>query len=426
MSSIFDNDAEIGVLSILLKNPHMVYDLKGLKSYMFSSTPNKTLFSIIEDLALNNIVPEINLLLNVIKAKNLVDNCGGEKYLEYLINQDYKDSNLANFEKLVIDSYKARSVLKIGSQVPLMVEQADIDSVISSIRETLDNLSVTNGGESATSIKTVAKSAWDELIEKVKNPDKVVITSGFKKLDAITGGFSPGDVWVIAARPSMGKSALMCNSALYGAENGNPQLIFSLEMSRNILIYRLLSIKSGIPVFNIRMGLLNQSELDLLANTISYLKDLPIYIDTNFFSSIDYVISTARKFVKLYGIKVLHLDYIQLLVERGMYSTHELGQVSRMLKLFSNDVGIASVIYSQLNRDVERRDDKRPVLSDIRQSGNIEEDADLALFLYRDIIYNKNTKYKDQMELLIRKHRNGPVGVLMFKFDENTNRVLEG
>lgn len=393
---------------------------------MFSSTPNKTLFEIIEDLSINNLVPEFNLLVNTIKAKNLVDECGGEGYLDYLINQDYNSDNLNNFENLIINSYKARSILKVASQIPSMVnDKTEINNVISYVRESLDNLSTANGGESTSPINLLVKDAWDEIVERVKNPEKVTITTGFKKLDAVTGGFWPGDVWVIAARPSMGKSAFMCNTALLGAEKGYPQLLFSLEMGKNLLVYRLLSIKSGISVFNIRMGLLSQNELNLLADTISYIKDLPIYIDANYFSSIDYVISTARKHIKLYDIKVLHLDYIQLLVERGLYSTHELGQVSRMLKLFSNDTGITSLIYSQLNREVEKRDDKRPVLSDIRQSGNIEEDADLAVFLYRDVIYNKDTKHKDQLELLIRKHRNGPTGVLPTKFQEETNRIIE-
>jgi len=140
------------------------------------------------------------------------------------------------------------------------------------------------------------------------------------------------------------------------------------------------------------MGTINQEQLESVAKSLEYVQTLPIYIDDTYDISLPYVISTIRKYHKLYGIKVVHLDYIQLLAKRSADAVHDLGNISRAFKKLSNDLDITCVIYSQLNRGVESRDDKRPMLSDLRQSGNLEEDTDIAVFLYRDVIYNQNTK----------------------------------
>jgi replicative DNA helicase len=175
----------------------------------------------------------------------------------------------------------------------------------------------------------------------------------------------------------------------------------------------------------LRLANLTENQLTTVSNTIKEIKDYPIYIDTNFTSTPEYIVSTIRKYHKLYGIKVVHIDYLQLLVERDENSTNELGRLSRQIKLLSNSLGIATVSYSQLNRLVETRVDKRPILSDLRQSGNIEEDADVVIALYRDEVYNPETKYKGVIEFLIRKQRNGPTGVVTGLFDDVTNRIKD-
>ncbi len=229
------------------------------------------------------------------------------------------------------------------------------------------------------------------------------------------------DLWVVAGRPGMGKSAFMCNSVLSGV----PSLIFSLEMSKESLMYRLISMTSGVPIFNLRLGRLTQEELDKVADAVKELKNLPIYIDTTFMTSVDSVVSLTKKYNRLYGIKVVHLDYVQILADRSAEATHEIGRISRAMKNLAHDLNIASVVYSQLNRNVEAREDKRPMLADLRQSGNLEEDADVVTFLYRDEMYNPNTKFKHVLELLVKKQRNGPTGVVTTLFNDQTNKITE-
>ncbi len=417
---MFNQYSEVAVLSIILKNSTMLSKAGELKPHMFSSTPNITLYKEILTLANTGNTIEYNLVISYLQHNGMLAQCGGESYLSYLNNQNYNEDNFAEYVSHIIDSFKVRSLLTMANEIPRMVGSGSkIDEVLAWTEGTISSLGMSGYGDTVVDFESAIKSAWDDIVTSVNAPNKVYTTTGFNKLDSVTGGYCPGDLWIVASRPSMGKSSFMCNSALSGV----PTLIFSLEMPTKSLIYRLIAIKSGIPVFNIRLGDLTQKQLDLVAETLKEIKGLPIYIDSSYFSNNEYVTSTIKKYHKQYGIRLVHIDYIQIMAERGADSTHELGAISRNLKLLSKDLDITSVIYSQLNRGVEFREDKRPILSDLRQSGNLEEDADVAVFLYRDVVYNKDTKDKDALELLIRKQRNGPIGTVMHKFDEMTNRM---
>jgi replicative DNA helicase len=424
--TLFNQNAELAVLSILLRYPNTIFNINDLKSFMFSSQVNNILFETISTIAINKNVPEINLVINTLKARGLLDECGGISYLEYLYNSEYDPSNIKEFELLIINSYKIKEILSISSGIHGMLkDETNADSVISFMKTSLDNLITTGSGDTVVSINTATKSMWDDLVKRMGSADKIESSTGIKSLDLATGGLWKGDCWIIAGRPSMGKTAMICNMILSGAKAGNGQLFFSLEMPKQVLAQRLVSLETGIPISDIRLGLINKKQLEIISEAIQRIKDLPIYIDTNYLATDTYIISTTKKYQKIFGIKTMYLDYIQLLVERGIYATQELGKVSRAIKLYSNDMGITSIIASQLNRDVERRPDRRPVLSDLRQSGNLEEDADIVICLYRDEVYDTNTKHKGTLEMLIRKQRNGPTGSFITKFDKTTNLITD-
>ena len=413
---------EIGILSIIIKNPeHINKCISVIKPYMFSSLPNKYLYETICNLYESGIFPDYNTLITSLYVNNKINECGGESYIKYLINQEFEQNNIDELCKQLLNSYKYRELLSFITSINNNVDISNIDKVLLSIREFIDNLSNKGSLDSVISFSDASKETWDILVEKLKSGFKIRVTTGFKSLDDVTLGYESGGLWVIAGRPGMGKSAFMCNSVLSGV----PSLIFSREMSREQLIQRIVSIKSGVPIFNIRLAALNQGQLNKIQESFKELKTLPVYLDTNFVSSLDYIVSTIKKYVTNYGVKVVHIDYLQLLAERNDSSVHELGRITRMMKLLSGSLGICIVLYSQLNRGLESRQDKRPILSDIRQSGNIEEDADVVMFLYRDYKYNPDTKYKDNLEFILSKQRNGPTGVLLAKFDESTNKIYE-
>lgn len=427
IQDLFQKGAEVELLSLLLNNPEKIFEIKTLNSDMFSSSPNMNIFSNMMILRGDGITPTYDILLNVLKSNGSLNACGGEEYLSILRKQDINVDTFELMINLIINSHRKRELIRLSGKIPeLLTDEFQVDGAIYYIKDQLDRLLANSGGESVHSMKDALSTTWEDLVTKVQNPDqRTGLRTGYTNLDNVTGGYLPGDLWIVAGRPSMGKSASMCNSILKGAKTGVSSLVFSLEMNEKILMQRLLSIETGISISNIRFGLVNQSEMDRIQDAVRLLKTLPIYIDTNYSMSLNYITSTIRKFHELYNVRVAHLDYIQLLAERDEGATHELGRISREFKLLSNELGITSVIYSQLNRGVEMREDKRPILSDLRQSGNLEEDADLAVFLYRDVVYHQNTKDKNLLEFIIRKHRNGPIGTLFMDFNMDSNIITE-
>jgi len=421
---LYSHEAELAVLNIVLANPAEIYNLGNLKSFMFSSTVHSTIFECIKELEESGLIPEKNLIISFLDGKNKLTTIGGADYLTYLFNLSYNRDNLQEFIRQIKNSYKARSLISLTTEIQEKITPNDIDITISTLRGTLDNLEDTSGGESTVDFKSASKDTWNEIVERINHPGIRGFTTGFSEFDLHTGGINPGDLWIVAGRPSMGKSAWACNSMLYGAKEGIGELMFSREMRKTVITERILSIETGVPISDIRLGTLNQEQLDTISGGISRIKDLPIYIDSNFESDLGYIVATIKKYVRHSGVKIVHVDYIQLLAERSADQTAELGRISRSLKLLANDLGIGVVVYSQLNRSVESRPDKRPILSDLRQSGNLEEDADIVDFLYRDEYYDDKTNSKGVQENIIRKNRNGEIGTLFFKFEPNTNRII--
>lgn len=426
MSEYFSAESEVAILSLIVREPSLIFEVPDLRGDFFSSTPNKCLFEQIHTLIHSGVGLEYSLLLSYLQSTDKLVECGGKEYLEYLLKQEYRKENLKDFETILIDSFKARTLVSLSSKVPEIVRsQHGIDGALRYIQDSLERLSNLNADFKTVSLFDATKETWDKLVERVKNPNKIDITTGFRHIDLLTGGYEPGQTWVVAGRPGMGKSAYMVNTAMKSAKVGVHNLLFSREMNRVSLVTRMLSLESGLPIYNIRLGTLNSKDMENVANTIKLIKDYPIHIDTNFSGNESYIYSTIRRYVDLYNVRVVHVDYIQLVAERSVDSVHELGRISRALKLLSEELEISCVIYSQLNRECEKRNDKRPILSDIKQSGSIEDDADIVEFLYRDEVYNKDTKHKGILEHIISKQRNGPIGTTLSEFNAETNLITE-
>lgn len=423
---IFQPDAETAILSILLQNPAKIFELQSIKDFMFSATPNQILYKTLLEISSMTTTPTVDLIDSLMKSRNEDLKIGGRDYLNYLYKQTYEQNNLKEYERIVVDSYKARSLMSLSASIPQNVlNTKDINSVIDGLRRNLDSLTQVSGGEITANFETALKSSWDELLERVKNPGIRGISTGISGIDMATSGICRGDEWIVAGRPGMGKSSVFCNFALNQGKLGIPILLFSLEMRRNPLIERMISIETEIPSTNIKLGALTQEHLDKISDAIKKIKQSPIFIDSNFSGDLNYVVSTTRRYRALHRIELVYVDYVQLLAERTINATNELGQISRAFKLLANELGIGVVIGSQLNRLVEVRDDKHPILSDLRQSGNLEEDADVVLGLYRDAIYNKKTHDPRLMEMLILKQRSGPVGMIPLNFIEEYTKLTD-
>ena len=417
---VFSQHSEVAILSLLLNDESLLGETTALLPKMFSSIPHKNIYDAIISIKKAGLVLEYPMIISFLESKSLLAICGGEQYIQWLMGQKFDKANFNQFTEYIITAFKSRELLIMSSSLSSSISGGeDVDTVITWLKGKVNSI-LENISETVVSLQQASQEMWDSLLLRMKGEGKQEVSTNLHTLDLVTGGYWGGEVWTIAGRPSMGKSAFMCNSIMSGV----PTLIFSLEMPRQTIIQRLVAIKSGISIFNMRLGTLKQNELDLIADTIKSIRDYPIYIDTSFIGEANYITSTIRKYHKEKNIRVVHIDYIQLLIERSNSATHDLGKVMRDLKLLANELEITIVVYSQLNRLVEARDDKRPILSDIRQSGNIEEDTDVAVFLYRDIVYNSDTKDPTSLELIVRKQRNGPTGTVFAKFIDFSNKIM--
>jgi len=238
-------------------------------------------------------------------------------------------------------------------------------------------------------------------------------------------GYSECEVGMSGARPSIGKTALLVKSGLAGASAGVPFLLVNREMTILPLLERIYSVLTGISFSNIRLGKVTEDEIKRIQVAREYIRTKPFYIDNTWSGDEHVLYNIIRKFHHKVGIRIVGIDYIQLLAERDENSTATLGRISRNIKLLSGELGLTTIVLSQLSRDVEYRDDKRPLMKDLRQSGNLEEDADIMASLYRDEVYTANSPLAGIMEFIIRKQRNGPIGTCHLKFDGETVNVSD-
>ena len=427
----YDPDSEVAFLALLINNPSLIHEVSGvIQPHVFTSEPHQVIFTAMQRISDSGSVPEITLLLEYLSSKKKLADAGGKEYLDYLLSSDFVEGNFKAYEDMLARSHKARGLIKLTADAPGLLNSpnVDVDVVIEQLIKSLDSLATQNVNSQVVTIGDTVKGVWDGITERINNPGVSGVPAGIPDLDLITGGLQPGDFFIIGGRPSMGKTAVSVNMALSQAKLGIPTLSFNFEMSRNQLVERMLAIETGIPLIDIRLGNLTQVDIDVIKTALVRFKDkdmYPIYMDTTVNTDMGYIKSTIRKYHKQYGIKVVYLDYVQLMAERSSDATHAIGRISRDLKLLARELEMPIVLLSQLNRGVEAREDKRPVMADLRQSGSLEEDPDLAAFVYRDEHYNRNTDYKGVMEVIISKNRQGPTGTIFVNFEKETNSITK-
>jgi replicative DNA helicase len=303
-----------------------------------------------------------------------------------------------------------------------------IGMVLDEAEKTIFQISSKRTSQTFVQLNIWLKKTFQHL-SNIKSHSKGItgIPSGLKKLDELTSGFQAGDLVVLAARPSMGKTALALNIVAHAAELGMTVGFFSLEMAAEQLTLRLLSSESGIAHHNIRNATISSQEWIELTNVAARLAERKIFIDDTAMLSITDLRTKARKLKIEQQLQLLVVDYLQLLQSTRRYENRhqEVSEISRSLKALAKELGIPIVALSQLSRAVDGRMDKRPILSDLRESGAIEQDADVIMFLYRDVVYNPETEHPSVAELIIGKQRNGPTGTLYLQFARDLTKFQD-
>jgi len=426
MSNTTSYDAEGAVLNILVEHPEMVFELTNLKKEMFSSIANQQLFEHIQRVMSNGNIPDRQLIEIQIREYPEFSEHSDFNYLQYILSLHYAKENFYEYVRMVADAYKSRELTRLANSLSGKVrETPNVSDLIEKLKQDLEIISDVTGGEGTSHISELIPGVLKEIEMRRETPNTINWSTGFANFDMFTGGFKPGNVLIIAARPSVGKTAWLCNSILKSASTGVKSLVFEHEMNKQDLIDRLLATFCNIPLIGIRTGNISRDTYPKITAALEYFKTLPIFLDTTFGSDINYLKATTRKFVKIHNVSTIYVDYIQLMVERTDNMTMALGNVSRELKILATKLGIQFIVLSQLNRNVEGREDKRPTLADLRQSGNLEEDADMVAILFRTDMYRDGEKPKTvPLEFNVKKNRNGPIGLLPMKMNLETNDIV--
>jgi replicative DNA helicase len=419
-------EAERALLcSLFLDNSKIGDILEVIDVRDFYDERNASIFEAIKELYEENAPFDFVTVPNKLKEKDSLDKIGIE-YIAGVIDYLPAPANAYYYAQIIYKKSILRALIEISSDIANVCyeEPEEIEDVLNLAEKKIFEISSKKSNKYFS-----VDEMTDETLEYIEalRKRKTVLTgvpSGFNDLDRMTNGFQNGDLIIIAGRPSMGKTAFVLNAALNAAVEHSKRIgVFNLEMTAKQLILRMLSSLSGVGVYNLRTGFLDNSQMDSVVMALDKLKKVKVYIDDTSFLTVADIRTKARKMKMEKDIDMLIVDYLQLIQGLGNSSnknrTQEISEISRSLKILAKELDIPIVALSQLNRAVEARDDKRPMMADLRESGAIEQDADVIMFIYRDEVYNRNKEdNKGKAEIIIGKQRNGPIGTIELQFEK--------
>lgn len=419
-----DYEAERGVImSIICDSDSAIYTFENLKSDDFYNNDYKIIFDASCELASDNQRIDFVMLNNKLKERNLLSKIGGTQTLKNLCSEFITSANLKEYVKIIKDKSLLRKIIKISSNIVLASykSQKPAELILSYAEKSIFNIIQTKSSNDFAQLREVLLDVINRIERISKSPEKIIgLSTGFIDFDYRTSGLQNSDLILIAARPSMGKTAFALNIAENIALNQNKGVaIFSLEMSKFQLANRLLCSNAKMDAQKLRTGDLSQKDWSLITESLGNLSQAKIYIDDTPGISVAQLRSKARKLKLEKDISLVIIDYLQLMSGnlKNESRQQEISEISRGLKSIARELDIPIIALSQLSRACEARADHRPMLSDLRESGAIEQDADLVAFLYRDEYYNPESAKKNVAELIIAKQRNGPTGTIELLWD---------
>lgn len=359
-------------------------------------------------------------------GKDRLEEVGGSAYITYLINNTPSSLYARAYGQLVHRAALRRRLLNAASEIAQLAHDGERDiSAVQNEAMRLVSDTVDSSSDGAQRAGLVAADDMDRVEARRLGGQSQGLSSGLTDLDRMLGGFSDSKLYILAGRPAMGKTAEALTIMLNMARDKTPVAIFSMEMSKSDLVHRLIAMIAGISVQRIEQGDLSDLEWAGYVNAVAELDELPIYIDDSPDINPLEMRAKARRLVMTHGIRAVFVDYLQLMNGGGRHEnrTNEITYISRQLKVMARELDVPVIALSQLSRAVENRQDKRPILSDLRESGSIEQDADVVIFLFRDEYYNENTERPNQIDNIIAKHRNGPTGMVPLHFRKELTMV---
>lgn len=428
-------EAEQAVLGSIMIRPDAYAEVNDiLDPECFYSEKHKTIYKGIVELLGNGNPVDYLSLKNTLDEMGALEQIGGASYLAELVHVVPSASNIEYYARILEKKLMMRKLIHASENIGQMgySEAGDLDTILDQAEKEVFAITQKKTKSSITNMKDGLIEAWDQ-IDKLHNSDQEMrgVPTGFKDLDAKLSGLQKSDLIILAARPSVGKTSLALDIARNAAVHHNtPTLIFSLEMSAQQLLYRMISSHSRVDSWKLRTGKLNlnnSEEYDRLQHGIGELSRAPIFIDDQAGTNIIKMRSTARKIKSDKGLGLIVVDYLQLMSPTHSRNSdnmvQQMTEISRSLKLLARELDVPVLALSQLSRQVEQRQGK-PRLSDLRDSGSIEQDADVVIFIHREAQYKDANERDGLMEILIEKHRNGPTGSIRMKFDDKHSSFL--
>jgi replicative DNA helicase len=424
--------AEKMILSCLLINSEAIeITFRTLSIDAFYFKNHQEIYKSIIFMYQNKIPIDILTLTTVLQDNGLLEKIGGIKVLIELISQIPNLVYLEEYLRLVKDKFIRRSLIKLGYEIVNSgyITNISLENILNDLENKLFNLTNEMKTQRLFSSAELLNNIFFELKEKSFNPKLFGLATGFYDLDSLTQGFQKSDLIIIAGRPSMGKTALGLNIAINVIQNSKlPVLFFSLEMSKEQMMYRLLAMETEIDQMRLRSGKLNEKDWIKLNKIIKIISKFPLFIDDTSSLSTQDIRSEIKAIIfEQNQIGLIIIDYLQLMQNskvRNGNRVQELSEITRSLKTLAREFNIPIIALSQLSRNVENRVDKKPILSDLRESGSIEQDADIVLMLYQKKSPNQDNLNYKLIDLILAKQRNGPIGTIQLKFDRNRTKFF--
>ncbi|MDU1312418.1 replicative DNA helicase [Clostridium sp.] len=382
---------------------------------------HKIIYKSIFEMFKNDMAVDLVTLLEYLKSTDQLEKAGGVTYITEVSSSVPTTANLSSYIKIVEEKSILRRLIKASTAIieDSYNKQGEVEGVLDLAEKKIFDIAEKRSTSDFEALSDVLERGFLEIERLFNNKGQITgVPSGFTDLDAKTSGFQKGDMVLIAARPSMGKTTFALNIAENAAlREGKSVVIFSLEMPKEQLAYKLLCSEANVDMLKLRTGNLDDKDWENIARATGPLSKAKIYIDDTAGVTVMEMRSKCRRLKMEYGIDLILIDYLQLMSGSSSENRQqEVSEISRSIKALAKEMECPVIALSQLSRAPEQRADHRPMLSDLRESGSIEQDADLVMFLYRDEYYNKETEDKNMAECIVAKHRNGPVGTVKMAF----------
>ena len=425
MIELFSIEAEQSVIGALLHDPDSAERINGLKPEHFYHESHRIIFSQIIRMVSAGVPVDVITVADQLDVLGKSEATGGLHYLGEVTMNTPGSANINHYAKVVKDKSLERQLVAAADTIISTTKSSGSTEVkLAKAQQSVMSITESAATKSPRLVGDVLHETV-EILQRRCDGDTRSIKTGFDDLDQqLDGGLQPGDLVIIAGRPSMGKTSLALNIGRNVSLSGKKVLVLSQEMSDIQLVDRLISDLGNVPLGAVRAGEMEGEYGAHIMSAVGRLRDLPLIIDDQGGLSLFDASSKSRSVRRKHGLDVLVIDYLQLMQSPGDNRNEAIGEITRGLKSLAKELDIPILLLSQLNRSLEQRGDKRPIMSDLRDSGSIEQDADVIMFVYRDEVYNEHSTDKGTAEILVRKNRQGSTGMIRLAFQGQHTRFV--